>query len=117
LHDSYKPIDGSPIDCTTFKALEVSIAHGEMLLGQVTAYEVLDPAGIGGYPYPVSFDEARANAKLIVRAVNNFEAMRDALIATLGDDSLNDLIAAVGEEPPFMAKVRAALALADKDEQ
>ncbi len=58
----------------------------------------------------------RDDAEAIIRAVNSFEAMREALLAVINDDGLADVIAGIGEQPPFMNQIRAALALADKEQ-
>lgn len=59
----------------------------------------------------VQTDYAEANARLIVRAVNSFEPMREALKAAFEDLSM------VLEDPEFKsrAKITAALALAEKE--
>lgn len=83
FHEHYYPFDGEMTHCENFDALTISIAKGDMLIGEVFAYVFKTPEGDGGWGRVASIDEAKANARLIVQAVNEREPLREMLFRAL----------------------------------
>lgn len=74
IHPTYQPIDNTPTICQDFDALTISIAKGEMLIGEVDAYKPKDGYSTG-FPRVADYDETRANAHLIVAAPEMYAAL------------------------------------------
>ena len=74
-HEHYNPIDVEPTICEGFEAITISIAAGEKIIG--TADGFIHTTGYdGGYPRCDNYDEARANARLMVAAPEMYEALK-----------------------------------------
>jgi hypothetical protein len=78
FHASYKPLHVASTVCHGFETIAISIAKGDMLIGEVSAFAFSKPPA-RGYPHVGSYDEARANAYLVIAAPELYAAL-DALL-------------------------------------
>lgn len=85
IHPHYYPIDGEEIVCADFRALTISIAKGEQLIGEASAY-IPNEGYSAGYPRVNDYEEAKANARLIAAAPE----LAEALQAMLSDVNRSD---------------------------
>ena len=81
IHPHYYPIDGEETVCADFRALTISIAKGEQLLGEASAF-IPNEGHSTGYPRVNDYEEAKANARLMAAAPEMYEAL-DAILYEL----------------------------------
>lgn len=124
LHHYY---DGKPIvvlrdDGTSFSSAEFYIAQGEKIIGTVAMR-----AGAAGWPNVENHAEAKANAELIIAAVNSYhsyhsdqakiKALTEALAELIIDAEYMDKRLLIGQPDPgcekgSIVRAKAALSLA-----
>ena|ERR1035437_4410336 len=78
FHKSYNPRDGELTICDGFDALTISIAKGDMLLGEATALFPKTEASLG-FPRVNSREEAVANAQLWIAAPEMYAELHENL--------------------------------------